>query len=251
MKKQFYRWLSLAIVLNALSGCGGPRDHLWFYSYGSGPGRDTTGELTPASFIELRPDGSYTLDFGRYEYGSWNRKEDQLFLTSQQHKTYVYAMKLPTPKEMELVVAKGRTGHFESRPFPSDNRTEDPFSAENNRWRLPATHKETDAEIKQRLYNHCKFWEYYFKWALDKKLNMVDVRSTPTAIKIYGNGFGLKPYEELPDRWKAFFFDEEDCRKANDMIQDIFRHKTIAWANTDSKYKMFLGAFQQMEEFLR
>lgn len=252
MKNPFYRWLCLVILLGSLSGCGGNSlNHLWFYSYGSGPGQDTTGDLTPASFIELRPDGSYTLDFGRYEYGTWTRKQDQLLLTSQQHKTYVYSMKLTTPKELELVVARGRTGHFENRPLPSAGLAGDPFSSANNRWRLPATHKESEAEIRKRLYNHCQFWEYYFTWALDKKLELIDVRSTPTAIKIYGNGFGLKPFEELPARWKAFFFDEEDCQKASDIIQDIFRHKTIAWANTDSKYKMFIGAFQQMEQYLR
>jgi hypothetical protein len=251
MKNPFYRWLLLVIIVNGFYGCGNSLNHLWFYSYASGSGQDTTGGLTPASFLELRPDGTYTLDFGKYEYGSWDRKEDQLFLTNQQHKTYVYALTLATPKDMQLTVAKDRTGHFESKPLPSDKLPEDPFSAENNRWRLPATHKETDAEIKQRLYNHCRFWDVYFTWALNKKIDYIDVRSTPTAIKIYGNGFGLKPFDELPPRWKSFFFDEEDCRKANDLIQDIFRNKTIAWANTDSKYKMFIGAFQQMEQYLR
>ena len=37
---------------------------------------------------------------------------------------------------------------------------------------------------------------------------------------------------------------------ANDILADIFHHQTIAWGNTDSKYKMFLGAFQQLEKFL-
>ena len=249
MKKQFYVCMAMALLSAGLCGCGNSMDHVWFYSYGSGP--DPAGQLTPASFLELRPDGSYTLDFGKYEYGSWTRKEDQLFLTNQQHATYIYALKLATPKEMELVIGKNRTGHFESRPSPPANPAEDPFSASNNRWRLPATHKETEAEIRKRLYNHCQFWEYYFTWALEKKLDMVDVRSTPTAIKIYGNGFGLKPFEDLPPRWKAFFFDEEDCRKANEIIGDIFRRQTIAWANTDSKYKMFIGAFQQLEQYLR
>ena len=251
MKSPFYQCLSVVILLSGLCGCGSSPDHLWFYTYGSGSNSDTAGLLTPASFVELRPDGSYTLDFGRYEYGSWSRKADQLFLTDQQHKTYIYSMKMPTAKEMELVVSRGRTGHFESRPQPAGDVTTDPFSLTNNRWRLPAAHKESDTEIRKRLYTHCQFWEYYFTWALDKKLDQVDVRSTPTAIKIYGNGFGLKPFDELPPRWKAFFFDEEDCRKANEMIEDIFRHRTIAWANTDSKYKMFIGAFQQMEQFLQ
>ena len=251
MKKRHCLLLVVAIALTGLCGCGNSQDRLWFYTYGSGSGQDSPEQLTPASFLELRPDGSFSLDFGKYQYGTWTRKEDQLLLTDQQHKTYVYAMKMTTPKEMELVVARDRTGHFESRPLPSSVPDEDPFSVTNNRWRLPATHKESDAEIRVRLLNHCKFWEFYFTWALNKKIDYLDVRSTPTAIKIYGNGFGLKPFDELPPRWKSLFFDEEDCRKANDMIQDIFHRQTIAWGNTDSKYKMFMGAFQQLEQFLR
>ena len=35
------------------------------------------------------------------------------------------------------------------------------------------------------------------------------------------------------------------------MIRDIFQHKTIAWAQTDNKFKMFLSAFQQLQTLLR
>ncbi|HVS97697.1 MAG TPA: hypothetical protein VHE54_14485 [Puia sp.] len=247
-----YRLYCLLLLLPVLGGCifrGNPLTHLWFYGYGSGPGDD--GGLTPANFLELRSDGSYTRDFGRYEFGSWKRKDMRLFLTDQQHKTYVYAIRSLTPEDLQLTVAKDRIGYFSGFPLPADRPAEDPFSPVNNQWRVPATHKESDAEIRQRLLNHCRFWDVYFSWALNKKLDAVDVRSTPTAIRIYGNGFGLIPVEELSPRWKGLFFDEEDCRKANDLIKDIFEHKTIAWAHTDSKYKLFIGAFQQLEQILR
>jgi hypothetical protein len=249
MKKPLDLWPSILILLS-LTGCifpVKPGSHVWFYTFGTGPGKDT---LTPVSFLELRPDGSFSQDFGSFEYGHWQQKDQQLLLTNQQHKTLIYSISDLTSSEMALVVAQGRIGHFDSKPLPSADPLEDPFSADNNQWRLPATHKESDAEIRQRLYNHCRFWEKYFAWALDKKLDIVDVRSTPTAIKIYGNGFGLKPFDELPPRWKACFFNDEDCREASDILTDIFQHQTIAWSNTDSKYKMFLGAFQQVEKFL-
>ncbi len=140
---------------------------------------------------------------------------------------------------MQLDLGGGKTAYFESQPLPAATSGEDPFSGHNNQWRIPAAHKENDEEIKKRLYNHCQFWEAYFTWALKNELATIDVRSTPTAIKIYGNGFGLKPFEELPARWKSCFFDEEDCRKAGEMIQDIFQHKNIAWAHTDNKHKFF------------
>jgi hypothetical protein len=242
------------LLLTGFAGCkmtNSGISRLWFYTHNSGEptGGDTL--LTPASFLELRPDGTYTRDFGRFEYGAWTRNQLRLFLTSQSHTTYIFQLGETPGEEMQLKLSKDLVGHFESQPIPSDKESDDPFSVYNNRWRIPATRKESDDEIRKRLYNHCQFWVAYFAWALKRELTTVDVRSTPTLIKIYGNGFTLKPPEDLPAEWKSFFFDEEDCRKANEMMRDLFQHKTIAWANTDNKYKMFLGAFQQMENFLR
>jgi hypothetical protein len=254
MRTRIYLLPCLIIGLIGLNGCLVPRDPLpalWFYTFSEGPanGRDTL--LTPASFVEIRADGSYTSDFGHFEYGHWSRKEKQLSLTNQRHTTSIFSLNGMTHKEMQLTTEKGIPINFESQPLPPDKATQDPFSLDNNRWRLPAVRKESDAEIRNRLFNHCQFWEAYFNWALKNELTTVDVRSTPTPIKIYGNGFALKPFDELPPAWRAYFFDEEDCRKANDVIRDIFQRKSIAWAHTDNKYKMFLGAFQQLEQYLR
>jgi hypothetical protein len=71
---------------------------------------------------------------------------------------------------------------------------------------MPALKKETDPEIKSRLLNHCQSWEAYFSGALNDRQSSVDVRSTPTLLKIYGNGFTLKPFEALPGEWRSCFF---------------------------------------------
>jgi hypothetical protein len=252
MKKYLYSLALLSVFFGlAMTGCllpAKPGSHIWFYTFGTGSGLDS---LTPVSFLELRPDGSFTSDLGRFEYGHWGKKDRQLMLTNQEQKTFIYTIGKLTADDMELTVAKDRVGHFESKSLPSDNLAEDPFSLANNRWRISAKHKESDSEIRARLYNHCQFWEFYFKWAQDKKLDIVDVRSTPTPIKIYGNGFGLKPFDNLPQKWKSYFFDDEDCQKANDILKQTFEHQTIAWSNSNSKYKMFLSAFQQLKSFLR
>ena len=126
-----------------------------------------------------------------------------------------------------------------------------PFSLQNNKWRIPARHKETPDGIQQRLINHCEFWKAYFTWALDNNIQYVDVRSTPTPIKIYGNGFELKFYYDLPYEWKNYFYDSADCQHANDILWEVMTHHDIALAHTDNKYKMFIGAFEQLENFLR
>jgi hypothetical protein len=243
----------LFIFLLSATGCSlliNPMPRLWFFTYGTGTPGGKDSLLNPASFLELRPDGSYTRDFGTFDYGTWLRKEHELILTGHDHQKTSYPLTLTSSSEMQLSLTGDYLASFEGRAIPSVEQKQDPFSVFNNRWRIPATHKETDAEIRSRLYNHCQFWETYFRWALDKGLNYVDVRSTPTPIKIYGNGFTLKPAEDLPAEWVSFFYDADDCRRASNVIKDIFEHKTIAWANTDSKYKMFLSAFHQLQNYL-
>lgn len=242
------------LLFTATIGCSlvvNPLPKLWFFTYGTGNPTGKDSLLNPASFLELRPDGSYTRDFGAFDYGTWLKKDHELVLTSHNQQKTSWRLTLPSGSEMQLTLSGDYVAGFDSHAIPFMNQKQDPFSLPNNRWRIPATHKETDAEIRSRLFNHCQFWEAYFRWALDKQLPNLDVRSTPTLIKIYGNGFTLKPTEDLPPEWVSFFYDAEDCRKASDMISNIFQHKTIAWANTDNKYKMFLSAFQQLQNYLR
>src|ERR1700754_1440175 len=133
----------MALILFTLNGCILAGDHLpnlWFYTYNTAGEADSL--LTPASFLELRPDGSFTRDFGRFEYGTWSRKDNQLYLTNQQRTTYVFALNGLTAKEVQLTVGKEKTGNFESQPMPSSTPAEDPFSRDNNQWRIQATHKE-------------------------------------------------------------------------------------------------------------
>jgi hypothetical protein len=223
---------------------------LWFYTYSSG---ETSSEfaLTPASFLYLNPNNTYTVDFGEFEYGKWTKHGDTLTLHSSGGKINNYLVNYESNKDLKLSITPQLVSDFEGAAAKFSTEAENPFSLQNNKWRIPAKHKETPAEIKERLINHCMFWKTYFVWALNNNIDYVDVRSTPTPIKIYGNGFALKELNDLSVRWKNYFFDSADCRLANRMIEDIFTHENIAWLNGDNKYKMFAGAFEQLENFLR
>jgi hypothetical protein len=245
--------LAMTVTLSGCQLLNDPLPQLWFFTYSNGGSTDSL--LNPASFLSLHKDGTFTWDFGRFAYGTWKYENKIIYLSDKMADGIPNDNTFPVtdigPKEMKLDLGGGKTGVFDSQPLSTARPADDPFSVQNNKWRIPPTHKESDAEIRSRLYNHCQFWETYFNWALNNELSTIDVRSTPTPIKIYGNGFTLKPVEELPGTWKACFFDEDDCSRANAMIKDIFQHRTIAWAHTDNKYKFFISAFQQMKNFLR
>jgi hypothetical protein len=220
-------------------------DKLWFYTYSSDVA-NSDSTLTPTTFINLEKDGTYTTNLGTFNYGKWKFGDQKLQLIDQKKKTSLVKVNLITEKQLQLVFDNAtRLDYFESQPLSSEKKN--PFSLENNLWQIPADIKESDAKIKSRLLNHLKFWELYFTWALENDIQSIDVRSMPTLIKIYGNGFTLKPYSTLPGKWKSFFYDTVDCRKANDIIEFLLSRNDISWPHTENKYAAFISVFQQMQ----
>jgi hypothetical protein len=219
---------------------------MWFYTYDTKLTDVADTTILPGSFLDLRGDGTYSLDFNGFETGTWQFINDnELILTSDQKKQTNIAVKYVSEKSMNIFLFQ-RNFEFEGLPNNGMTGIEDPFSRQNNQWRIHATAKETDQQIAARLANHFQFWEAYFNWGLAHHIDYLDVRSTATPIKIYGNGFTLKPFNQLPVAWKRCFYDEEGCRKANDKIKQLFDNNTITWPHTDNKFKMFLSAFQQL-----
>ncbi|MES1225155.1 MAG: hypothetical protein ABUT20_57260 [Bacteroidota bacterium] len=255
MKKKLFP-VAIMVVLMSATGCNLKKkkvSQLWLYTHSSGKNilKDTL--LTPASFLNLYPNGTYTRDFGDFESGQWKMDEGKIQLIPAKNRIIVFPYRLNTANEIELLYSgNNRADHFKKVPDSYINYDEnDPFSVKNNLWRIHAAHKESDEEIRKRLINHCHFWEAYFAWAMQYELEYIDVRATPTPIKIYGNGFALKPFDYLPERWRSFFYDDDDCKKANHMIKVIFNTGGITWSHTDNQYKMFISAFQQMQQQLK
>jgi hypothetical protein len=227
-----------------------PSGKIWFYTHSTGSRELSDTLLTPASFITLEENGSYSCDLGHFDYGKWAYSNNQLILTGYNKSKSILLVNYLTGNEMQVGEAKGPFNNFESQPLSFSSAAENPFSKENNLWRIPASAKETDAELKNRLRNHFRFWELYFTWALNNGVQSIDVRSTPTPIKIYGNGFTLKSIQQLPALWKEYFYNQEDCQAANEKIKYIFDNNGIAWPHTENKYKMFISAFQQLQQKL-
>jgi hypothetical protein len=245
-----YLLVLFLIVTGGLSGCENKSgiSQLWFYTYSSDPDPDKN-TLTPANFIELRSDKTFTSDLGKFQSGHWDLKDQQLFLHADNGEINILLIHSLKSKEMQVQTGKTDAANFEGQSLPE--LVKDPFSRSNNLWRKTATSKETDDQLKNRLRNHCTFWVSYFNWALDNELTTVDVRSTPSPIKIYGNGFTIKSYSDLPELWKGYFYDSADCARASAILEDIVRTHTIAWPHTDNKYKMFISAFQQLQHLLK
>jgi hypothetical protein len=248
IKKIAFVYYLVGICLSSCNHAKPGISQLWFYTYSSDSLTDKNN-LTPANFLELRPDGLFTSDLGKFRSGRWFLKDQQLFLKGDDGSENILFINELQSAEMQVRIGQADAANFDGSSLPEKIR--DPFSKANNQWRIPPDTKETDTQIRARLRNHCGFWVNYFTWALDKELSTVDVRSTPTPIKIYGNGFSIKRYNDLPETWKKYFYDSADCARSNEMLVDLVSTHTIAWPHTENKYKMFISAFQQMGMLLR
>ncbi len=239
-------------LLFLLSACNNSKSsRLFLFSSDHGYRNKWDSLLTGSSFLELRPDSSFTQDFGAYNYGRWRLADQKLYLTTQNHKTYIYQLNSLSDKALKVQFGRDKIDDFQAYDLPYPNPEKDPFSADNNQWRIKATHSESTDEIKQRLLGHLHYLEKYFAWAVDKKIETLDVTGLPTPLKIYVNGLGIKHYADLPVEWKDFFYNDADCHKADSLIKHTFRKHDIDYPKTDDDYKKFLSAFQQLQNFLQ
>jgi len=241
------------ILLTSCHSANQSLNKTWFFAYYAPSGETVlrNSPLTPENFIDLRKDGNYTSYLSGFDFGTWKREQSAIQVIN--HKGDKKVFKIISLKDEEMTL--NSSTFFENGPDPvftgisnaSVKESDNPFSRQNNQWRIPPSRPETSEQIKNRLVNHFRFWEKYFEWAVNNDLKTVGVGSTNSPIKIYGNGFALIPYNELSNEWKKNFFDEGDCIIAWDKLKTMMNTKKVVWPKTDNRFKFFIAGFQQLQ----
>lgn len=105
------------------------------------------------------------------------------------------------------------------------------FLAEDlNFWRIKSSHKETDAEIKNRLISSIKFSIAFLNYYKENDSSAMTYFLKPLPFKFAGNGIGFMRNHE---NWDELFFDQEDADKANLALKNSFN----SVAKIPEKYK--------------
>src|SRR5215213_3126998 len=214
-------------------------------------GGATEYRFSAASFLNLQPNGKFTSYLSAFDYGDWKQQDSTLILTTHNKGKLFLEVKHVTPKQMVCI---NRSSHkvFRFNGFVNGIATEQesPFAITNNLWRAKPTHNESDAELTARLKNHFRWWEKYFSWGLNNKIKVLDIRSTPSVLQLYGNGFELKYYDYQFPEWKNIFYDTADCWRAYEMVYYLMYRKNISWMKTENHFESFVSAFQQLQQWM-
>lgn len=223
-------------------------NHVWIYTHSKEV--SPAQKLTPISFINLQADNTYTSYLENFDYGKWKFDGKKLVLTNNKKLSTALSVDYVDGKNMQLSSDGNPWDNFAAQEGVFKTEDDDPWSLQNNRWRIPAAQKEDYAALQKRLINHCRFWEKYFTWANINHIDYIDVRSTPTPFMIYGNAFTIKDTTDLPAAWKSFFFDNADCVNAEYILAEAVSTNHIALPNAENRYILFISGFQQMQQAL-
>lgn len=262
--KKGYCYLLLLWCITVFVSCTAKKDPLvkaWIYNDSQGDkaqlenikAYNGTMEygLTAANFIDLQADGTYTSYLAFFDSGKWFFRNNTLILVN--HNRQIIELQVNKMDDKELICTnkmKRKVYRFSATPNEFAGASENPFSTLNNQWRIKATHKESDAELRARLKNHFSFWEKYFAWGFKEDIDYLDVRSTPSLLKLYGNGFELQYYEYLYPEWKNIFYDTADCRMAYENLYYKMYEKKIQWPKTKNRFESFVSAFHQLQGWM-
>lgn len=214
-------------------------------------GGSTEYTFSAASFMNLQPDGKFTSYFSAFDYGNWKLQDSSLILTTHSKGKLVLEVKMLDSKQM-VCLNKSNRKVYRFNGFKNEfaSEAESPFSINNNLWRVKANHKESDAELASRLKNHFRWWEKYFSWGLNNKLKVLDIRSTPSVLDMYANGFELKYYDYQLPEWKTIFYDTANCWRTYEMVYYLMYKKDIDWPKTENRFESFVSAFKQLQQWM-
>ena len=123
---------------------------------------------------------------------------------------------------------------------------EDPYSVENNRWRMKPAKRETEDEIKQRILNHLSFWQLLFIDAGENKRSYVAYSWFASPLLIAVNGVQLSFYNDVKDEWDQNFYDSADAHRGYELMRKCFSKK-IKFMETTDKYRRSEDIIKQLK----
>ena len=129
-------------------------------------------------------------------------------------------------------------------------QSEDPYSKENNWWRIKPSQRETEEQIKKRVLNHLAFWQLLFHDADVHQRSYVSYNWFQSPLVVADNGAILKFYDEVKNEWDQNFYDSVDAHKGYNLMRKCFSKK-IKYMQTDNKYERNEDIIKQLTDNLQ
>ena len=166
-----------------------------------------------------------------FDYGTWQYDDATKTITinnSIERGKDIYKIAKIAYDEMTLVntgIGSATNLKFIAPGKRYKNASDEPYSLENNRWRIKPTSKESDSAIHQRLKENLYFFILFYKSALAKNDKAVSFWGLPSCFKWYGGAIFIKKKDELKDNWINCFYNKEQAMQAYALADKLLSQK--------------------------
>jgi len=205
---------------------------------GVAPGKEAPEPYVAYSYLSLKPDDTYTFLLGnQFMYGTYTvinsnevvlKSEEfgemPLKILDEQRNAVQILGDFKKFKSDFMVELNGSTTYYLNlkTDFKKLGKENDIRSVRFNKWRFKPTHKESDAEIKERLISNFTYIAAYMRVYLYGDFDKIYTQGIHSPFHHAKNGLVLLEWSYVPYFWKHMFYDEKDAERAHKMLKRAF-----------------------------
>ncbi len=122
---------------------------------------------------------------------------------------------------------RGRFDFFlsaDNNSFASEKS--DPYSKQNNLWRIKPTSPENDTQLTERVKNHLQFCKVFFEDIVNRNQSYASVHSFRTPLIISRNDIQLRNYYNIRNAWDESFYDTLQAQKGYVIFRNCMKGLT-------------------------
>lgn len=189
-------------------------------------------QVFAASKLILRRDNTFDLVlFQNYRHGQWKSTDKQLILYTEPNNDSIFiAINSIDYDFMEIALDTTNFQRLGRFIMPYENisffdtqdslkfqllldkngyadKAKDPYSRQNNWWRIKPLKEESLDEVKDRVLNMVDFHLLMFNDAIEKKRSVVTYNWFTSPLVVANNGIALRNYQKIEEDWESFFYD--------------------------------------------
>jgi len=112
----------------------------------------------------------------------------------------------------------------------------DPYNEKNSLWRVKPSAPETQDQLKKRIKDCVKFYEYMFRGYAVSTNNDIDFLGLPCCFRWYQGGILVEGADHLDKKWIDCFYSEDQALQARQMIEDVLTNNKYTWDTTQTNW---------------
>lgn len=179
---------------------------------------------------------------GNFKIGEWEMDESKKPITItvkySNGDREVLKIGMLSSKKMVLVDDSGpnkRIENYISNGYAYADLSNDPFSIQNNLWRIKPKKAESENEIKERVKGCVRFYTMFYDNQIATQSKVINFSGLPTCFKWYAGGIFMVKQDKLSPKWLNCFYNEKQMLEGYKMAEDLVTQK-YTWPKGQSSW---------------